>query len=222
MDYYKLKVLNNKRIIIIIIFILIICGGLVYYFCFYSDTKNEVIREEIIINDKPTIKEDNEVIYIDIKGFVAKPGVYSFNKSDNARIDDLIIKAGGLKKDADTSILNLSRKLEDEMTVIIYSKNEIENYTKNQNELKEKLEICELKVKNNACIEKESKEEMKLININNATLDELVTLKGIGESKAKDIIEYRKNSPFKSIDELKNISGISEAIFENIKNSITI
>ena len=63
----------------------------------------------------------------------------------------------------------------------------------------------------------------KIININTATLEELMTLSGVGESKALSIIEYRNNvGGFKSIEEIKNVSGIGDAAFEKIKNNITI
>ena len=61
-----------------------------------------------------------------------------------------------------------------------------------------------------------------LININLATQNELITLPGIGESKAEEIITYREQQPFQTIDELKNVSGIGEKLFEKIKNKITI
>ena len=63
----------------------------------------------------------------------------------------------------------------------------------------------------------------KIININTATLEELMTLSGVGESKALSIIEYRNNvGGFKSIEEIKNVRGIGDAAFEKIKNNITI
>ena len=163
------------------------------------------------------------MISVDIKGYVLTPGVYAFKSSDNARINDLIIKAGGLKKEADTSILNLSKKLEDEMTIIIYSKDEVANYVKTQELLKNKLELCELKLKNNACM-KEEKEESKetIININKATKEELMQLNGIGESKALAIIEYRKSKPFLDITDIMNVEGIGESLFESIKNNIKV
>ena len=224
MDYYKLKVLNNKKNIIII-FIFITIGIIVFfYYKFYYQSINE--KEEIINNipNESLIKtEDNKLIYVDIKGYVSKPGVYSFNEEDNARINDLILKAGGLKKEADTSILNLSKKLEDEMTIIIYSKSEVENYIKTQESLKNKLQICELKLNNSGCIKEESKESNNsIVNINTATKEELMTLSGIGESKAQAIIEYRNKNAFQDIKDLLNVEGIGESLFEAIKEHIKI
>ena len=138
------------------------------------------------------------------------------------RINDLIVKAGGLLKDADTSTINLSKKLEDEMIIIIYSKSEIANFTKTQDDLRKRLEICENKLKNDACIkEKESTSNGK-ININEASVNELQELNGIGKSKAEAIIEYRNKTRFKSIDEIMNVDGIGESLFASIKENITV
>ena len=224
MDYYKLKVLNNKKKIVITAITLLIIGFLCYYFFIYKDNdKEEIILSNVSELSNEEVSSSNKDIVVDIKGFVNKPGVYSFSLLENARINDLIIKAGGLMKEADTSTINLSKKLEDEMTIIIYSKGEVTNYIKTQNELKQKLEMCEIKLKNNACIKVQDKKESNgKININEASLDELMTLNGVGEAKAKAIIEYREKSKFKSIEEIKNVEGIGENLFINIKENITV
>ena len=226
MDYYKLKVLNNKKIIVYItVSLLVIVGIVIYYFKFYKINEKDLIEEIKIKKDEVVIENNNNInIYVDIKGYVEKPGVYSFNKSDNARVNDLILKAGGLRKDADTSLINLSKKLEDEMTIIIYSQKEVNNYLNEKNALKEKLELCELKLKNNACIKENTLDSNKknLININTASKEELMSLQGIGEAKASAIIKYRTNNPFKKIDDLLNVDGIGESLFESIKKSIEV
>ena len=222
MDYYKLKVLNNKKKIITTICLLIIGIVICYYFLIYraSDNNKEILSDIVEVNNDITPSRD---IYVDIKGFVNKPGVYSFNLSDNARINDLINKAGGLMKEADTSTINLSKKLEDEMTVIIYSKNEVINFVKTKDEISKKLEICENKLKNNACIKlQEESSSNNKININEASESELLKLNGIGEAKAKLIIEYREKTKFKSIEEIKNVEGIGENLYNAIKDNITV
>lgn len=222
MDYYKLKVLNNKKKVILIISIIIILLVLLtYYFLVYKSDDETISIDKSIINEEESTNDIDDII-VDIKGFVNKPGVYSFKKSNNMRINDLIVKAGGLLKDADTSTINLSKKLEDEMIIIIYSKSEIANFMKTQDDLRKKLEICENKLKNDACIkEKESTSNGK-ININEASINELQELNGIGKSKAEAIIEYRKKTKFKSIDEIMNIDGIGESLFASIKEDITV
>ena len=120
------------------------------------------------------------------------------------------------------------------MVIIIYTKNEIKEMKKGTTTVKyiEKECICP-KLENDACIvesvtnvetniEKEN-DAISKISLNNATISELMTLSGIGESKAKAIIEYReKNNGFKSIEELKNVSGIGNSTYEKIKDKITI
>ena len=225
MDYYKLKVLNNKRWVVVVIITLIILIITGYYFFIYrknNDNKDILTNIDELINDKEEKNIEGDIV-VDIKGLVNNPGVYSFSSSSNARINDLINKAGGLMKDADTSTINLSKKLEDEMTVIIYSKNEIANFVKTKDDLNKKLEICENKLKNNACIKNtESINVNNKININEATLEELLKLNGIGETKAKAIIEYREKEKFKSIEEIKNVEGIGDNLFTNIKEDITV
>ena len=61
-----------------------------------------------------------------------------------------------------------------------------------------------------------------LISINTASLEELKTLPGIGESKANSIIKYRETSSFNTIEDIKNVSGIGESLFEKIKDYITV
>ena len=221
MDYYKLKVLNNKKKVILIISIIILLALLTYYFLVYKSDVETISIDKSIINEEESTNDIDDII-VDIKGFVNKPGVYSFKKSNNMRINDLIVKAGGLLKDADTSTINLSKKLEDEMIIIIYSKSEIANFTKTQDDLRKRLEICENKLKNDACIkEKESTSNGK-ININEASVNELQELNGIGKSKAEAIIEYRNKTRFKSIDEIMKVDGIGESLFASIKENITV
>ena len=222
MDYYRLKVLNNKKKIIIVLVILGIVLCIIYYFFIYSKSDDLIINDEIVVENENEVVNTSLDMYVDLKGQVNKPGVYSFKLNDNARINDLINKAGGLTKDADTSTINLSKKLEDEMTIIIYSKNEINNYVKTQNELNKKLELCETKLKNNACINERSENDSKKVNINEASLGELITISGIGETRAKAIIEYRNKTKFKSIEDIKNVSGIGEDLFASIKENITV
>jgi competence protein ComEA len=222
MNYYKLKILNNKKWFILGFSILVIIILACYYFLIYQkDDEQTVIEDKVLINEEEKENEKGDFI-VDIKGYVAHPGVYSFKESDNARINDLIVKAGGLLKDADTSTINLSKKIEDEMIIVIYSKSEIANFIKTQDDLQKKLEICELKIKNDACVKETSTVDNNKININEASVNELANLNGIGKSKAEAIVEYRKKTRFKSIEEIMNVDGIGENIFASIKENITV
>jgi len=171
------------------------------------------------------IENNNTVntIFVDIKGAVNNPGVYELNS--DSRVIDLINEAGGLKENADTTILNLSKKLKDESYVIIYTldetmkyKNEIISPTKIVKEIEERI-ICPDE-NNEACIN--YKKNNTLIDINTASKEELMTIPGIGESKANSIIEYRKNNSFNSVEDIKNVDGIGDSLYEKIKEYISI
>ncbi len=222
----KDKILKYRSMIIAIIIILCLLSLNIYTLTLV-DFNTEESTCEI---EKPSEKEETiKKIKVDLKGEVNAPGIYELNEND--RVDELIDKAGGLTKNADTSIINLSKKLKDEMVVVVYSIAEVKKMKENE---KEKLECPDT---NDACIdnqletltEEKSKEEKtdnqtnSKISINKASASELQTLSGIGESKAQAIIDYReKNGTFKAIEEIKNVPGIGESIFEKIKDNITI
>lgn len=209
----------DKKKILILLLIVLMIGGLIGFIIF--DNKESTTNEiAILTTEKTTTIESLSEFYVDIKGSVKKPGVYKFKEND--RVIDAIEKAGGLNKNADTSNINLSKKLSSEMVVYIYNEKEIKN--------KDSLScnnICNVEViEVNNCIEEEETTVntiSDLVNINTATIDELLTLSGIGESKAKSIIEYRTNNGlFQTIEDLKNVSGIGEALFNKIKDKITV
>ena len=161
---------------------------------------------------------------MDIKGQVKEPGIYEVKIS--SRVIDVIELAKGLTEHADTSVINLSKKVSDEMVIIVYSKDEVKDFKKTKEIEKQVQEKCIQKddnaLKNDACITTNPTTPTK-VSLNNATVEELMTLSGIGEAKAKEIIEYRNtNGPFKTIEDLKNIPGIGESIFAKIKENITI
>jgi len=244
------------------ILIVIILIGLGIWKLDFSEQDYISKGDDSLVIEKQEEKEKNNEIFVetidtvvvDIKGAVNSPGIYYVDS--NSRVSDVISAAGGVLDYADTSVINLSRKVFDEMVIIIYTKDEVNNFIKVKEEEKEKQEACiivEEKIINDACVCKDdvdnsnlnsnsnitssnntndinkdsadnnSSGKIELININQASLEELMTLSGIGESKAKLIIEYRDtNNGFKDINELKNIKGIGNSIFEKIKDNITV
>lgn len=173
-----------------------------------------------------------KVIKVDIKGAIKNPGVYQMNEND--RIIDVIKLSGGLIEKADTDNINLSKKVFDEMVIIIPMKEEIADNEVNKEPNNKETDILD----NDALIGKEQdneieedsslKNEDKTINqntkisINTATKEQLMTLSGIGESKALAIIEYRNIKRFESIEELTKVKGIGNSIYEKIKDNITL
>ena len=215
--------MKKQKIIIIYIFLILIIMLLIIP---KKAKTKEVEIEEINVEQKEEIKQKE---LAEIKGEVTNPGVYEINEND--RIINLIEKAGGLKDTANTNLINLSKKIKDEMVVIIYSNEEIENHKTSDSKYEQITINCTCPdTINEGCIENileednsETKDlESDLININEATTEELQTLPSIGEAKAKSIIEYREKNKFEEIEDIKNVSGIGEALFEKIKDYITV
>ncbi len=218
-----IEYLKNHLFNIIFFFLLIIICAmlsfLIVYEIKYKKVKAEVINNDIsVINDNENLDEE-EYIFVDIKGSVKKPNVYKLTKG--SRTIDAINASGGLTKTANTRFINLSKVLNDGDVIVIYSNDEIKKAQKQQTIYVETPCVCE-EIKNDACYQDTNNTGNK-ININTATLEELMTLSGIGESKAKAIIEYRNtNGNFTSIEDITKVSGISETIFNKIKENITI
>ncbi len=209
------KIFNTKTLIIIIGGILLFIGLIIYSL----KDENKISNDIVSLETTTSTSSNKEKKYIDIKGSVKNPGVYEFN--DNDRVIDAIKLAGGLKKDANTSNINLSKKLESEMVIYVYNNNEIKNSKNSLScETTCSTEIIEI----NNCVENTDTEKKKsLININTATIEELQTLEGIGESKAQSIVNYRNEvGKFNSIEDIKNVSGIGDSLFIQIKDKITI
>ncbi len=209
---------KNKLVLISYLLIILIIAFLVY--TNINPKKEKEVKETIEIEDEE--KEEVKTFFVDIKGAVINPGTYEV--LEGKRIKDVIELAGGIKENANTSINNLSLKVKDEMTIIIYTNEEVENFSKIKEEEKLQVDSCNNgTLKNDSCIEIDTNiKTSNLISINNATKEELMTLPGIGESKAKSIISYREeNGKYKTIEDIKNVDGIGESLYAQIKDLIT-
>lgn len=200
---------------------MIIIIGILIVLCiyFYLDKEVQLIEKEIYKECELT--EDVSKIKVEIKGAVLNPGVYEMTKTD--RVIDLINVSGGLLENANTNFINKASVLKDESVIKIYTNEEINDHNKVEVIYEYIEKECECPViSNDACLENDNKSD-KLININQATKEDLLTLSGIGDAKANSIIEYRiNNGEFSKIEDIKNVSGISENLFEKIKEFITV
>lgn len=226
--------------------------GYNYFLIKKSEVKEKDYYDNLtFLNNNPLENETKEeivqtitpkTINIDIKGAIKKPGVYQV--STESIINDVVKLAGGFKSNAYTNGINLSKKVSDEMVIYIYTKTEVENFntpkennsTLTENKicttssyniiecLENEFSIIEVGITSNTTDNKDNnKNTSSTININTANITELTSLTGIGEAKAKIIIEHRENNGlFKSIEDIKNVKGIGEALFEKIKDYITV
>ena len=225
---------HRKEIIIGVISLLIIISIVTTTVISLNSSKKEEKEIKEIKVEKKKVSENTdsiEKIKVDIKGQINNPGIYELDK--DSRVIDVIASAGGLTEHADTSVINLSKKIIDEMVIIIYSRAEVTDFKKTKEIEEQVLEKCIQKdedaLKNDACISdstnsnNDKQKVLGKISINKATKEELMTLTGIGEAKAKDIINYRdKNGGFKTIEDIKKVNGIGDNIFAQIKENITL
>ena len=227
-----MKIFDEEKIKYILFSVVIILEIMIIgleVMCF--ECEEEVAKSNSVVSVIEKEDSEDEVVInkikVDIKGAIKKAGVYELE--EGARISDLIKLAGGLKSNASTKYLNLSKKLEDEMVIKIYTETQIKNMNityKVQEECKcpsEDITSCAGSNIISNGSSNSSQEVLGKISLNKATKEELMTLSGIGESKAEDIIEYRNtNNGFKSLEELMNVSGIGESVYNKIKDNITL
>ena len=237
------KVKKHLFLITIIIIIIILIGILILKTNLIKKEKNIIPETDILKTEDLPKEEIITKVFVDIKGAIKKPGVYEI-ESDR-KVIDVINLAGGLTDNANTTLINLAKQVKSEMVIIIYTNEEVKNaIEKNDNSIVKIIDkecICP-NIKNDACLNNNTKkettsstitnnqnnnqeapDEAPLININSATKEELESITGIGSSKAEAIISYREEfGPFTTIEDIKNVPGIGESLYEKIKAYITV
>lgn len=165
----------------------------------------------------------NTEVVCDISGAVKHQGVYRLK--NGARLEDLIEKAGGLTKDAQLKAINRSQLLKDQDKIYIPGKGDKTEAAQTANSAAASAPAASTSTSasSSAASASSGPASGDLINLNTATAADLQKLNGIGEKKAEQIIAYRQEKgSFKSIDELKEVSGIGDKTFAAIKDQLTI
>ena len=197
---------NVKSIILAFVCSLVLITGGLFYFNQnktedYSGVSFSNISNETSNKDEKAENRHDEKIFVDVKGAVKHPGVFETTK--DKRVKDLIEEAGGLLDDADTSTLNLSQKVKDQMVIYILKHGE------------KPKQMTE-----NATTSSSSGE---IININTANKEQLMKISGVGKTKAEAIIAHReKNGDFKTKEDITKVRGIGKSTFEKIKDKIEV
>lgn len=209
----KIEVISLKKIVVQYKFPLIVIGILVVAFYLFVQSNDEIndsneFSNSLVEKDSEKSQEENGTnneitrMVVDVKGEVMNPGIYE--ASTDERIQDLITRAGGFRKKADQSKVNLAQKIKDEMVIYVPKIGD---------------KTSDISINPTS----DSSNDTGKVNINNATSEQLQTISGIGPSKAAAIIEYReKQGLFKGIEDIKNVTGIGDKTFEKLKDSITV
>lgn len=196
---------NVKSIILAFVCSLVLITGGLFYFNQnktedYSGVSFSNISNETSNKDEKAENRHDEKIFVDVKGAVKHPGVFETTK--DKRVKDLIEEAGGLLDDADTSTLNLSQKVKDQMVIYVLKHGEKPKQISDGGS---------------------SSSNADVININTANKEQLMKISGVGKTKAEAIISYRdKNGDFKKKEDITKVKGIGKATFEKIKDKIEV
>ena len=196
---------NVKSIILAFVCSLVLIIGGLFYFNQnktedYSGVSFSNISNETNNKDERAENRHDEKIFVDVKGAVKHPGVFETTK--DKRVKDLIEEAGGLLDDADTSTLNLSQKVKDQMVIYVLKHGEKPKQISDGGS---------------------SSSNTDVININTANKEQLMKISGVGKTKAEAIISYReKNGDFKKKEDITKVRGIGKATFEKIKDKIEV
>lgn len=204
--------------------VVFVCG-ILYFHNSPQEASNTVITEGFSDtaktgqgqdNGSSTEKPEREEIYIHVCGQVKKPGVYVF--TGEPRVIEAIEKAGGFTKKADRSSLNQAAVVTDGTQLMIPAK----TVSKTVSDLK-KTSVPKAGANQSLSVPDRTLSVSDRVNINTASKEELMTLSGIGESKASQILSYREeNGYFEKTEDIMNISGIKEGVFGKIKDKITV
>ena len=217
-----LNLSKKQKIIISIVIIIIFSLFLIYvYQNLYVDDSEIILSNNIndvtLNTNEIEVKEEKnneEKVVVHVIGEVNNPGVVTL--PEGSRIIDAINKAGGKTEEADLSKINLAFIVEDGTQIYIPRINE------NLNQVNLISDGAGVGIIINDSNLEENELEVK-VNINTANKEKLETLPGIGETTAQKIIDYREtNGKFKTIEDIKNVSGIGEAKYESLKDKITV
>lgn len=167
---------------------------------------NDSADSQLETGGKPAVSFTEEAVcYVHVCGEVNNPGVYEMKPG--SRAFQAVEQAGGFTEAAAEGYLNLAQEVEDGMKIVVPSQDWADSNTQETSDGSDSLNAS----------------QGHKVNLNNATKEDLMTLKGIGQARADDIINYRtEHGPFQSIEEIMNVPGIKNNAFEKIKDDITV
>ena len=193
-------------------------------FLLQKEDSSTIVLEEVIVREETAVAEDGagletvetpEMIAVHICGAVNQPGVYYLKEKQ--RVYEGILKAGGFREDADRDYLNQALFLEDGMKVTVPTREETRELRASEQVSREEGFIQE------AQLYEKAREKQQKVDLNTADEALLCTLPGIGESRAKSILAYRKeHGAFEKTEDIMKVSGIKEAAYEKIKDYVTV
>lgn len=173
-----------------------------------SEDEADEVQMAAAADDVTMVQEE---YYVYVCGAVSEPGVYMLHAGD--RVYEAIAKAGGLSEDASMISVNQAEMVSDGQMIFVPTKEEADAGITMP--LASDISVG---AKENTDAAKDGK-----VNLNTASLEELMTLSGIGESRANDILAYRmEHGAFAAVEEIMNVNGIKEGLYNRIKDNIKV
>lgn len=208
------KIKENEKLLKAAVVVLVITAAVLFYF---GNGKSDTISLKDAESGEKTEAEHNfsennkGKVYVDVAGEVKTPGVYQVNSG--SRIFEVIQKAGGLTDKADTGTINQADKVKDGDKIIVPGKG-------SKTAAGDQIQAAG---GGGTRLEGTGGNLSPLININSADSTELQKIPGVGPATAEKIIQYRmQNGSYKKTEDLKNVSGIGDKIYEKMKSMITV
>ncbi len=179
-----------------------------------GETKEEELEEHL--QDEIQSTDDSQEVYVHVCGQVACPGVYLLPAG--SRLYEAIEAAGGLSENAAGELLNQAAQIEDGQQIYVPSQEEATQLQAGQS-----VSNMGEAGRNVSAPGMSGPSEDGKIDLNRATREQLMTLSGIGEAKADSIIAYREvHGGFRKIEELMEVDGIKEGVFNKVKDQIKV
>ncbi|MGY3765333.1 helix-hairpin-helix domain-containing protein [Vagococcus vulneris] len=216
---------NLQKVLLTIFLMLFVLGFILFRYLKHPVNDNQIVSnvsmtkadtEKTINSDsksgdteqRKAQNKQSETWKIDVKGAVKNPGIYIVDSS--MRVIDAVEAAGGYIAESDQNKINNAEKVMDQMVIYVPKKGE---------ETDLNIPMSNTATSGNVG----SNNGTAQVNLNTATLAELMTLKGVGQKKAEAILQYRdENGRFEQIEDLKKVKGIGEKTFESLSQSIRI
>ena len=197
----------SSRFVIYFVGVMLVCIALLFW-SWQINKHGQKADEPPLFSESSSARKEHKELqakwYIDIKGAIKKPGMYEVKQE--MRVWDAVLLAGGVAEEADTKQINFAQRLTDQMVIVVPKVGE---------EIQQEMTLPV----NSDSLSQAIKSEQ--VNINKASEAELMTLSGIGQKKAQEIIRYREeNGAFRSVEQLNEIAGIGVKTIEKLKEFI--
>lgn len=191
---------HRRQVIISLTLVVILGGWMLTHWSTADESPQMATNASPVIKSVSTATDNHRGVTVDVKGAVKQPGVYTLKHG--ARIQEALKQAGGPLRTADMRQVNLAKQVTDQQMVYIPAQGEVQTTTglANANE-----------------------SSQAIVNLNTATKEQLLTLTGIGDKKADQILAYRQqHGEFKQVEDLKNVDGFGDKTVAKLKDSLVV